>query len=104
MKYLKNFENHAYPSNAKFLLCVKSTDPHYYRKFTLGKKYKIYISEYGGTRLKDDKGKFCNIDGWRVLHTKNNNVETYEYAEGIFTTDKSLEDYELRINLEKYNL
>lgn len=101
MKYIKSFEYHAYPSNAKFLLCVKATDPHYYRKFTLGKIYKVYVSQFG-KRLKDDRGDFCNIDHWNF--SKNGKVETIEYADGIFTTDKSLEDYDIRVNSEKYNL
>ena len=85
--------------NDDFLLCVKETDPHYYWKFTKGKKYKIYTSKLG-LRIKDDNGKFDRLIG--IENDKG--VITWNYADGIFTTDKSILDYELRIGIEKYNI
>jgi len=103
MKNLKSKSEFILENMKHILLCVKSTDPDFYWKFTKGKKYTIYLSKFG-TRLKDDNNKFCCIDGWRDFNYLNTNVDVFEYADGIFTTDNTLEDYELRIQSEKYNL
>lgn len=86
------------------LLCVKPTNTDVHWKFTKGKRYKIYLSNFGGCRLKDDNNKFCCIDGWRNFNYQNEKIHLFEYADGIFTTDKSLEEYEIRVASEKYNL
>ena len=101
MKYIKKFEEHKID---KYLLCVKSTDPHFYWKFTAGKKYKLYFSTLG-VRVKDDKNKFWNID-FHVTSkdTLKNKIIEFEYADGIFTSDNTIEEYEIRKNTEKYNL
>lgn len=100
----KLFEN----NGNKYLLCVKSTDKDFYWKFTEGKKYKLYFSSLG-IRTKDDNNSFWNIPMISNTHSINksnlkNNIIEFEYADGIFTTDKSIEDYQIRKNIEKYNL
>lgn len=98
MKYIKTYE-----SKNDYLLCVKSTDPHFYWKFTKGNKYKIYKSNTHGKRLRDDNNKFCGIDHWNKKRI-NSIVYEYSYADGILTADNSIEEYEIRKNSEKYNL
>lgn len=112
MKYIKTFENieqiiDLKNKNIQFL-CIKETDPHFYWKFTKGKKYKLYVSELRN-RLKDDKNKFFNItyiiDETKLIDSINNNdIYTFKYADGIFTTAKSIEDYVVDIEMKKYNL
>lgn len=98
----KNFGN-----KDVFLLCVKETDPNYYWKYTKGKKYKMYFSNLG-IRIKDDEGKFDRLIGiddddyWR--RKEYNGIIEWYYADGIFTTDKSIEDYEIRESTKKYNI
>lgn len=82
--------------NVSHLLCVRNTDPDYYYKFTKGKKYKYYSNT---NRLKDDNGKFVKIDHW-----SESKDGTVKYADGIFTTDNSIEDYKIRTETDKYNL
>lgn len=64
----------------------------------------MYYSNFTGCRLKDDNNKFCCIDYWRIFNYQNKNVHIFEYADGIFTTGKSLEEYEIKTAGEKYNL
>jgi len=102
----KIFEN----KNNIFLLCIKepySYYSYYSYKFTKGKKYKIYISSLG-LRLKDDNNNFDRLIGldeddyWK--RQIDNGIITWDYAGGIFTSDNSIEDYELREQTKKYNL
>lgn len=96
-----------YESKDIFLLYIKEPDPDYYYKFTKGKKYKIYSSNLG-LRIKDDNGKFDKLigvgnDGYRKIKN-DNGIITWNYADGIFTSDNSIEDYNLRNLTKKYNL
>ena len=90
-----------------FLLGVKEPDPNYYWKYTKGKKYKMHFSKYG-IRIKDDKGKFDRLVGvgdddyWKRKNNKG--IIIWNYADGIFTTDNSIEDYEIREAGKKYNI
>ena len=90
-----------------FLLCVKETDPNYFWKFTKGKKYKIYNSSLG-SRIKDDNNNFDRLIGLDSDDYWGRKIEqdvlVWEYADGIFTTDNSIEEYELREATKKYNL
>jgi hypothetical protein len=103
----KLFENINELPNNNFLLCIKEPDPNYFWKFTKGKKYKIYFSSLG-LRIKDDKGNFDRLIGlddddyWK--RKIENDVVIWNYADGIFTTDNSIEDYEIREKTKKYNL
>ena len=105
MKYIKAFEG---INVNRYLLCVKSTHKAFYWKFTAGKKYKLYISNYG-VRIKDDENKFWLVPLISRTHSitveqlKNGFCEI-EYADGILTTDKSIEDYNIRKEAEKYNI
>lgn len=86
-----------------FLLCVKKGDSDFSWKFSEGKKYKIYYSSIG-LRIKDDNGEFCVIGHWHLKQINKTNIYTREYAGYIFTTASSIEEYEMMINMEKYNL
>jgi len=97
MKYIKTFEDNNVNQG---LLCVKEPHKDYYWKYTSGKKYKIYYSSVG-KRIKDDNGKFDTNTVTSILY---NNEKECEYAGSIFTTDNSIEDYELRKKSEKFNL
>jgi len=98
----KIFEN-----NNTFLLCVKETDSDYYWKFTKGKKYKMYNSSLG-IRIKDDNGNFDRLMGigiddyWK--RETDQDILIWNYADGIFTTDNTIEEYEEREAIKKYNL
>jgi len=89
------------------LLCVKETDSNYYYKYTQGKKYNVYNSNLG-LRIKDDNGNFDRLKGvgkddyWNS--EEHDNIFIYNYAGGIFTTDNSINDYEIREKTKKYNL
>ena len=92
-----------YESKLDYLLCVTPFDENFYRKFTKGKKYKVYDSTLG-MRLKDDNNNFCNVLILDSNREEHNNIFIYNYAGGIFTTDNSIDDYEMREQAKKYNL
>ena len=88
-------------------MCVKEPDSDYYWKFTKGKKYKMHFLKLC-VRIRDDEGKFDILIGiedddyWR--RKNENGIIVWNYADGIFTTDNSIEDYEIRENTKKYNI
>jgi len=92
-----------YESKINYLLCVSPFDGNFYWKFTKGKKYKVYDSSLG-MRLKDDNNNFCNILILDSNREEHNSIFIYHYAGGIFTTDNSIDDYEIREKAKKYNL
>ena len=108
MKYIKTFENNIDLKNKNIhFLCAKEPDESFYWKFTNGEKYKLYISNRFGLRLKDDKNEFWHapINERRLIENiKNDNIYTFKCLDGIFTTAKSIEDYEVDIESKKYNL
>jgi len=111
MKYIKTFESYedkVKVLNSTYLLCVNPPYEEFYWKFTKGKKYKIYVStSMVGVRLRDDKLEYWNMpldfEDLSNLVRKEETIE-FEYNSSIFTTDESLEDYEIRKNANKYNL
>ena len=84
-----------------YLLCIKEPHRDYHYKFTKGHYYKIYNSNIG-SRLKDKNNNFVYINVWNKEEF--DDITVFNYADGIFTTAKSIEEYEIKINVEKYNL
>lgn len=90
-----------FESISGFLLCIKEPDTDFYLKLTKGKKYKIYDSKVG-IRIKDDTQKFGRIDHW--FKENIGGVIIYRYAGCILTTANSIEDFNMRYDIKKYNI
>jgi hypothetical protein len=110
MKYIKNFESVEDKVNLLrkfYLLCINSSNQESYYKFTKGKKYKLHVSYNFGTRIKDDNKLLVNatpgVDDL-VDMFKNKGAIDFRFGGAIFTSDKSLEDYNIRQDANKYNL
>jgi len=101
-EYIKLSNPIWYIENDIFLLCIKETDTGYYRKFSKGKKYKIYKSNLGGLRIIDDNKKFERLSD-RNFENKDG-IFIWNMGGGIFTTDNSIKDYNIREERKKYRL
>lgn len=105
MKYLKQFE---VATDAKYLLCVKG-DVSSMESFKYGKKYKIEKYGVAYVTVYDDWNNQRNIYKTSQLSdiATMDELKNYEYfysANSIFTTDKSIEDYEKRKVQARFDL
>ena len=101
-----------YPTS---VILITQPDPLYYRKLTYGKRYKLYQSSLG-FRIKDDNGEFLRLQSpyFFDASSPSGTSEDYDKISGIYyfrdfaknrwSTDKSIEDFEMRKSAEKFGI